>query len=392
MISHRRRLLKSPREISLYSDSFNGAVNTGNYTSNGTFNATPRDGSGDLIVTCGTVGTFLAWLTYNPLINALENFTRVVPFKVTTYGGTAGFGIGCMIFQSGVNSAGLICNLNLADGTNANRGKIQWIIGATIIIRSSTSIPVAINDECCLTLERTDAITFKATYINFTQALTITDTFNGFDFAYPQTNIKPGTFKHAIWAFGGTQLLHSDDITTTNKNNCNILFVGDSITFGNFGGSIDARFTNIIGNTTKKSYYVEAGPGDRAADLALRIELLKSYKAKFAVLAVGTNDASAAIATTPFKNSLLTIVNGLQDVGTKVILCKILPRGDAVSITAYNGKIDEFTSNKVVDTYTAFLSAGVQNTALFTADLIHPNSTGHTTFANTVISQAPECL
>lgn len=395
---NRLQKLTYPKPIGpIYQDGFNGSASPGTYTLSANWNTGggdifTRDGSGDLTIKNNTgVGSFNYWVTFDYQITA-EKWVRNIPFKFTAGSGGAGaIAFGLMSYQVGavIPSQEFLCAINSADATNPNRGKIQWAVGNSFTQFSSGAIPLAVNDECSLRIERVDAITFTATYINHTQALSISDTFSLFNFNYPQTYIKPTNSKPAIWCFGGTFLLHDDELNTSIHASPDYLFIGDSITFGNFAGGISARWAALVGDATKKTYVIEAGPGDRSGEVVGRILWLRRIKAKTAILAIGSNDAAAGISTTTFENNLRTIITNLQAVGTRVILCKILPR-ISTTTAPYNDKIELFNNNLIIDTHTPFTSGGVedtQNSSYFTADNVHPNASGHTLFADTVLAQ-----
>lgn len=385
----------------IYEDAFDGVALSG-YTSSATVNTSVADG--DLTLSADNQALMNSWIIYNAVQCTLEEFKRTVDFKIGALGleeQAGGIGIGLMTFQ-GVPVRGFAAEINLATISNTHHGKIQWLLTndpntsgtVTIAERSIDAIVSSAGDECSLILERIDAITFKATYVNHTQGQTIESTFSGFDLQAPQTYTKPGNYKFGMWCFGGIYIVHNDLVTSTTTSAPKLLLIGDSITFGNFAGvsGLPARWANLVGEASGGTYVVEAGPGDRVVDLVSRLSHLQRYSPNYVIIAIGSNDLGGD--ATAFKNNLTTVVEGLELSGAIVILCRIIPR-TTTDTTPFNDKIAEFTTHTVVDTHTPFTIDSVEdtlNTSLYHSDKIHPNSNGHAVFADAVIAGAPEIL
>jgi len=148
---------------------------------------------------------------------------------------------------------------------------------------------------------------------------------------------------------------------------------GDSITHGYNAGSVNGRWSILIGGQSN------AGPGDRSSEVLLRINEIISIQPKKVYLMIGTNDDF-----TTWKDNYKKIVNKLEVNGIQVIKLCPPPNNNRSMLDFKNYLFGEYP-NSTIDTYTPLLGSGSNLSATYdSGDGTHPNGAGNILIANTI--------
>jgi len=194
---------------------------------------------------------------------------------------------------------------------------------------------------------------------------------------YDQLN-NVGQF--AIYQFGGVGTEVSQwDVSSSENENAQIAFVGDSNTYGLFAVTNSGRWAEQA--ATNRTFIVHAGTADRTQDVIQRLPEIIALRPKSVMLSIGINDLRNSIAIGTIQTNINTIITTLEGAGITVKLGGVIASG-AVDATAtqahYNSK-----SNLKVDFFADSKDAGTAiKTGYNSGDQLHLNATGHTGIAN----------
>jgi lysophospholipase L1-like esterase len=207
------------------------------------------------------------------------------------------------------------------------------------------------------------------------------------DIAGPRLNFEGTVFREFLDS-------HSVFVAQASKKNCQVIFLGDSIT-SNWVNH-PTLFSRAFGKYRTLIFGI---PGDCTQHVLWRIENgeLDGARPAVIVLLIGTNnvvvlDNSAVDIAAGIRNILLTI--HYRSPGTKVILIGVLPRGFGLFDSFKQKKIKEINLllSKYQDDFSVFfldpesffiLPNGTVNKDLL-PDLLHPNDKGYEILAELI--------
>lgn len=322
--------------------------------------------------------------------SCLEDFEMTSEFIVTEKSATSnGFCLG--LYDTSNTNVYNVCRFSTNSGVSG--GILTFILQNSAYSVSSTAIAFDLNDSMRLTFGRRKSggqDQYYAQIDNLTTGVTpVTLTFN-ISYVTPLTNgvNGSGTWRYGIFALRGTLTINTFRVSSLAQKHCRTLFVGDSITRGLYATSMALRFANMV---NPRTFQVVGGPGDVTQDLINRINEIKSLRPKFVILCIGTNDVANSVANATIVANIHTIVSSLQTIGSTVYVCQQLPR-NAVDVTTLNASIVSAYPYTNIDLYTPMQTAGSPTPALFAADLVHPNATGHAIIASKISSFVPAII
>lgn len=356
-----------------------------------TTSGTVINASGGVLLLTATSSVFTNYILENGYgYSCLEDFEMTSEFIVTEKSATSnGFCLG--LYDTSNTNVYNVCRFSTNSGVTG--GIITFILQNSAYSVSSTAIAFALNDSMRLTFGRRKIggqDQYYSQIENLTSPVTpVTLTFN-ISYVTPLTNgvNGSGTWRYGIFALRGTLTVNTFKVTSQAQKYCRTLFVGDSITRGLYATSMALRFADMV---NPRTFQVVGGPGDVTQDLINRINEIKSLFPRFVILCIGTNDVANGVANATIVANIATIVTALQSAGAYVYVCRQLPR-NAVNVTTLNTSIVSAYPNNNIDLYTPMQTAGSPTPALFAADLVHPNATGHATIANTISSLVPDII
>ncbi len=189
------------------------------------------------------------------------------------------------------------------------------------------------------------------------------------------TNQTNNTGQWVIENFGGTMQITEWKITIDENKNPDYLFIGDSNMSCCFPGSTSARFAEAAATAKSKTFVIDAGIGDRTADVLNRITEARAINPKYAMISIGRNDIANSVPLATTESNIDNIISILRGYGIVVRLGGVPASNVDVSSlqTWYNGK-----SNLQVNSYTTTKSGTTTlNAAYNSGDGIHLNSAGN---------------
>lgn len=200
------------------------------------------------------------------------------------------------------------------------------------------------------------------------------------------------TYRVVLYQHGGTVDITRLVYSSQQVVGAEYLAVGNSITRGSSPTNINLRWFDLISETAKGRFVVQAGSGNVSADALTTIQETINLAPKTIFLFLGTNDAGFGISSATYATNMASIVSALNAegyvVGVNVFFVSILPRND-VSITAYNTAIRTAYTTAFIDanrTFQSSTNAQNLNPLYDSGDQLHLNSLGHQDLA--VIVQA----
>lgn len=185
-----------------------------------------------------------------------------------------------------------------------------------------------------------------------------------------------------------------------------ILWLGDSITFGSSSSNVSAySFRALVPIRLGSSYLATTGsraavnggyPGESAELLLGRLPGLLTTSPDIVHILLGTNSSSSF---SVYKASIISIVDLCRKSGATVIISLIPPR-DAASmarVTQYNTFLALYCQANgipLIDIHGPLVdqTTGALNATLFAVDEVHPNNLGHSTIATTIVDALKKLL
>ena len=349
----------------------------------------------ELLLSNGTALT-TEYILYTAYTTCLENWRLYVPFKCTEKSATSsGFAIGLRgLTNAGGGQRTNFIQINLSTGGNGGKTFIETQTGASAVVLQATSAAIgfALNDEMALEVVR-QGQTITCTSWNYTTPASVVNTFtyNTNAAAVPLHS----TAQIPIYIIRGTQTIHSISFSSIEKQNPQMIMVGDSITYGAYPSSSTTvntlRWSNQTMLFSSKPFVVLGGSGDTTSVIMQRTTEMVLLKPKYALFMFGGNDILAGVAAGTYQANYRTIRNTLTAAGIKVIHCKATPR-TTTDITALNTWITSEYANVdfIVDTYTPLKGAGTSLSATYdSGDGVHPNAAGHALIGTTIRQTVP---
>lgn len=386
----------SPQLGSIFSDSFNTNTSA-NWTAAGTSTFTFDTVNGNLLCSGGTAD-FSKYIGYNKWATCLEQHTITAYFKITTTPSSTSGGIWFGIrsinpknrvsyacFYNCTNTAGwgghsfIYSNSNTLATTFVQRG-----------LKSSTGSIPHLNDEIKITVTR-NFMNVTVQTINLTTHDTTTTTAND-SLSYPTTIAGwNNTGYVTIWLNGGSQAVHSVDYSSIAHKNIKTLNVSASIGHGFYaGGYTNANRYTTVGYTAGGTHEVSAGGSDRTWEVLARMPEILLQNPKYLLLEIGCNDIYyGGFSQAQINTNYDAIRNAVVGAGITIIHLYATPF-NAKDITPINTHIaSAWSSDWFVDDYTPLWSGSgtSPNPTYYSSDLIHPNTLGHSTLANGIVTK-----
>jgi len=288
-----------------------------------------------------------------------------IGFKTyTTYGSTQSL------------TAGIVC------ATGANFGK-PFIYSAY----SSTVYYGTANTD----LNNGDVIRLSLVTSGWTLRLLVQNFTQGWEESLDLPNVggfTPLTHNGSYPSFfhnGGNASLDSFKYTINAPVIRDILFIGNSITYGQSATTVAKRWVNLVGNTVNN--VMSGGGGEVTADFITRLPEIVAINPKRVILHdLAGNDIAQAISSATWQANLITIRNTLNDAGIQVIWTNGQPR-TGLDLTAQKTFIEgeaTFAGDLIIDTWAAMLGTGTNPVSAYMADATHPNDLGMAATANAV--------
>jgi hypothetical protein len=184
---------------------------------------------------------------------------------------------------------------------------------------------------------------------------------------------------------GGNVSLDSFKYTINAPLTTDILFLGNSITYGQAATKVDKRWVNLVGNTDNN--VMSGGGSEVTADFITRLpELVAINPARVILHDLAGNDIAQAISSATWQANLITIRNTLNAAGIQVIWTNGQPR-TGLDLTAQKTFIEgepTFAGDMIIDTWAAMLGSGTNPLAAYMSDATHPNDLGMAATANAI--------
>ena len=349
-----------------------------------------NNASGTLDLTSGT-----AYTAYGN--SNLDQVTLLEPIRVGTINST-NFGVGLNL-KSNHGTAGSKRSIGVRVGFDTgNVGRLYFYQsdGTGVLVSTdarSSNLPSA-------SISAGDALTLQLTFYRNTYVATLykgQKAINTFTYIVPSTNptntdfVRQNCWQYAIQSYGGLNYITAGyTVRADDAKSSPILYIGDSITWGEGSTTTSNTFTSLINDLTGSECTVYASPGNRTDEVIVS-EVL-ALQPRIIYMTIGTNNISKGDSPATFATKYANLVNALiaggYRVGVNLFLSTIPPF--SIDATAYNTEIVNYiatlSSPNVNTYYDAF--ALLRNGALTT---LPPNYTGDgthlTDIAQTVLAK-----
>lgn len=260
-----------------------------------------------------------------------------------------------------------------------NAGRMQFFGQSegrtwTAISNAATNLTFAQNDLIRLSMERSNQNVFL-------RVENLTNPVAPVEFAttapFNDDPIAPNTGRFTIWGQGGACKITQITILNKELNKPNVLFLGDSKTFGYGASSLQNTYPGILGKRYS-NIAVSGGFGDKTSDMLSRISEVIAIAPKQVVLSIGSNDKRFGISNATFQANYTSITNQLTSAGIQVI--HLSP--------AYETTQDLTEQYNFVKTFTPFIDIFymTQESGNLHSDGVHWSDTGNKWVANAVIN------
>jgi lysophospholipase L1-like esterase len=314
----------------------------------------------------------------------LEDYTHIVEFKVTSRITNGSFGFG--IYRYGRE---ILASIEMSGG--ANDGQLKLYEYTVANVTSGSNLVYSVGDRIRLTVLRVKNVVTYTAYNVTTTSSTVSCTYT-----YDQiTHYVSSRGYWCICNLGGSYTVYIHSASSVQNKNIKTIITGDSISVG---GSSSPTITNRYYTKLSIASTISAdlsGGGDGTQFTLESIQELLVVNATYYVLMIGGNDIAFGVLTSDqWKAYYSAIVSRLKAAGKNVIHCTPTPRNSS-DMTPLRSFINvTFTSDIIVDTYTALWSgSGTGLNALYdSGDGVHPNNAGHTLIANTILANASQIV
>jgi len=352
---------------------------------------------GSSLIVSGGSGSFSDLIKYNAYTSCLEKHTIKLRFLVTTKDSTS-YGIGIGVRSINVSDyRSLLGRIDLSTGPTSGKVMLSTTNNSTSDytqhVISDDAVVFSEGDTLEINIQRVYNI---VTITAFNVALPSTIVPATFDFSLGISSpiyVPHNTGQFAIHTFGGEQNVTNFFVGSGALKNINILGIGDSITYGLFSETLEQRFLNVLFNSSEKSNDSNGGGSDKTAEVLARIDEILLINPKYALLMIGGNDIFFGISNEIYESNYINIVSILENSGITVVHCLPTPRNSPNEQPLRDFILSQYSSGKIVDTWTALLGDGTGlNTIYDSGDGTHPNSDGHAKIADQITIDAPEIL
>lgn len=332
--------------------------------------------------------TYLKWLngtTGNLGATTVEQFTQKIRF--TSISTSVGLWIGTTGISQ-YNAMSFQCFFNTSSG--GSRGFVSVFINGAFVAASASALTYTDGDEIDLTLNRN----------HFVWTLTATRVSTGVSVSKVHT-LSPSSSASieniGMWCVGCYNGQHDISSFTIDYNEykyAKYAFVGHSIVQGFENATYTNRFADLsmsnLGFGATK-FNVFASGGALVTEGLNNIAEIIAFRPQQVILMYGTNEASVGISTGTFGINYANLCSQLRGAGIIIKHCLVPPSGVVgwyASVPSYNVVItaEATTYNEtVIDTFTPLVGVSpICNVALYAADVIHPNTAGHSVIASTI--------
>lgn len=217
----------------------------------------------------------------------------------------------------------------LVTSNNAEKGKIYFYgsgangvnDGVFLGDSGASVIPVALGDYLELIVTHNN-LSFTCVAYNLTQDPTRSSpaTFNyTHPVAYPFIVIYHNTSNVGLATLGGVHTIDYWLLETDERENSDLLLIGNGKTTGYGCTIIPDRFGNLWqSNHPTKKILICSGVSDKTNEVTLYLPDLSQYRAKKAIMFIGRNDIANSIPSVVWQANYQSIYNTLISVGTDV--------------------------------------------------------------------------
>ena len=363
----------------IINEQFNDLTNWVNIGGLASFNV-----SGGQLLSSGGNNSILNYLRFDGYgKSSIETFTQTIKIiPPTATASTYGFGI-LIKSESSFYTDRLYC-FKVSLLNDSSFGKISLITDAGTFETSLNGLPIS-TDQHLFKLIRTEGSLFASltNLVTKKSSLLKVNTSS----LYPFINEKPHAFKFSLVQFGGNNTFDDFVVECNDRQNADLLFVGDSITRGLTTNDISDRWCEIISQTTGKTISVNAAEGNLVEDI--NVNEIISYNAQKIVLFIGTNNIANNQSATLTVDKLESLINNLTGytIGVNLFILNALPRNSyQTQIIAYNTELISRFPN-IIDVFTIFNGHFESGNATYSIDGTHPNYDGANMLAAYLIGQ-----
>jgi len=363
-------------------DDFNRTTLGSNYDTTGSGFTTVLSG-GKLTLSTSTSNTntdrFLRYKGYG--YSTMRSFKTTIWYRQPTARASSTYG--AVVGAYSMRNPGQKCtSVGVTDfSTNFGPGLNHFALsstGAANIVTSSTSgIPAMSTTN----LYRLDFEVKKdSAYTTLTNVTAGTSKVLSYKYDFTSTGqdaTKPNFFYYAFGINNGgtnatTLVIDSFLVTTTEKKNVDIVFVGNSITTGYYGGTADSAFAEKLKTNTTKTIQILAGGYNQSVDAVLNLPEILNENPDTAFFCLGTNDISGSVPTATTMAYLATIYTSCINNGTFPVFFTVPNGGNTLSGGGLNQSIAAAYPSNYVDLWTLFFNAYPGEMV----DSVHPNAAG----------------
>ena len=208
-------------------------------------------------------------------------------------------------------------------------------------------------------------------------------------YIYDFTNLAQSATKPNIFypAFGlnGLDSIVVDNfkISSPDKRYVKMVFVGNSITTGYYGGMARNSFPDQLKAKTNYDIQILAGGYNRTADVIDNLWQIIDMHPENVFLEIGTNDRGNGISQATIQANIDTINNRLNRAGIKVYHLAAPDAGNPATGGTTNNYLSTTYGAFFVNTWTGCYGAGQM------VDAVHPNQLGFRIIADTIQAKLP---
>lgn len=199
-----------------------------------------------------------------------------------------------------------------------------------------------------------------------------------------QTATKPNIFYPAFGLNGSDSIVVDNfKISSPDKRYVKMVFVGNSITTGYYGGMARNSFPDQLKSKTNYDIQILAGGYNRTADVIDNLWQIIDMHPENVFLEIGTNDRGNGISQATIEANIDTINNRLNRAGIKVYHLAAPDAGNPATGGTTNNYLSTTYGAMFVNTWTGCYGAGQM------VDAVHPNQLGFRVIADTIQAKLP---
>jgi len=206
---------------------------------------------------------------------------------------------------------------------------------------------------------------------NLTTGDTISKTYY-WDYLHPVTPSRPNYFHWSMAAINKTNVsLDYLKVTTPELRNRDIIFIGNSITRGYYGGHQDSSFARMLDAYTNSTIQIWAGGGQDVINIHKCIPELITYSPGTAIVGLATNNSYGSTERAAYQAFIDTLTaHGITSYKT------LTPNGgNPVGGGSWNQWIKDTYPSTYIDTWTTgWNTMSTGNGEM--EDSVHPSATG----------------